>query len=211
MSLLSATRKLCAAFVNAVRSPAERDDAQADQDIVQDIKPPEMLAAQYVVFLGFDKGFTLRPETDANKKSLPVIRATGAIITARAVRGLENGLWSLQVSADGRMSLSDDNEPAMTSGGILHNDYILPFEDRLTQQGFCKVVSSVARVFRTTSFEKTNLSDHEVAHAFSALDAMMAWDDRVINLDGTRHDVREEYRVTGYDVPVRRYKPVPPI
>lgn len=193
-------------FLAAVGAYTEPQAGPSPDPVLEGDLQPDSLAALYAVFLGFEKRHsfysdrTRRPAQFLDEAAPVVVKAEAAILAIRADRTAKTGLWEMSVSTDGRMSISDDPERALTCGGLLMNEYILPFENMLVQQGFRRMDTAVGP-FRGISFIKSELSDKGVAQAFVDLDRVLLQDDKIISLEGTRHDVKPEHRVSAHRVP----------
>lgn len=176
---------------------------------------PEKLVALYAVFDGFEKERTLltsAPDggynTLGDKAPALVLNARCFLIMACADRHPESGLWRLAVSTEGRLTLHDNRDEAPLTSSLFC-DHIQPFEDRLVALGFRKAAKNAFGPFKTTIFEKAQLSDSAVNRTFAMLDVMLSQDKSVINLAGTRHDVSPAHRAQPYYGLTRGIIPLP--
>lgn len=198
LSWIDKVRGLSARFLSAVGAGSAPENAP--DNMPQADTPSDWLMAQYAIFKGYEKGASFHSARAQRYAQLLdhnpeiVLKAHGILLSARARRDPEDGLWHMSVCTDGRICLSDDPEKALTSHGILFHHEIKPFEARLVALGFAKSTEQIFGCFETIVFERHRLSDRAVDYVFGALDAMLSQDEKVISLSGTRHDVAPKYQ-----------------
>lgn len=164
-SWVDKVRELGTSFLRAVGAESPPDDKQ------QVAGPSPVMGMRYMMLNGVTTESPGGCNWALNPDPKLVLKAYGTVLEARAERDRDSGLWNMEVSTNGGISLSDGPEESYISYNVAYNREIKPFKDRLEALGFEKFMGNICfaspmehiseepRSPDNDAFEKRDLSD----------------------------------------------------